>query len=69
MFTKERIAAIIVVIASLLIVYFPGLFLSFTLTFAGQIVTMLLVWLLANIICKLFIGKSLLKILKEIMVE
>lgn len=56
--SKEVFAGIIILLSVLVVVLFPGLIWTFLI----YGVTLLLVWLTANLLSKLILGKSLRKI-------
>lgn len=58
---KETVAGLIILLSVLIVVLFPGLI----WTFLVYGVTILLVWLTANLLSKLILGKSLKKIFFE----
>lgn len=58
---KETLAGLIILFSVLIVVLFPGLIWAFLI----YGVTLLLVWLTANLLSKLILGKSLKKIFFE----
>lgn len=58
---KETVAGLIILFSVLIVVLFPGLIWTFLI----YGVTLLLVWLTANLLSKLILGKSLKKIFFE----
>ena len=58
---KETLAGLIILFSVLIVVLFPGLIWTFLI----YGVTLLLVWLTANLLSKLILGKSLKKIFFE----
>lgn len=58
---KETVAGLIILLSVLIVVLFPGLI----WTFLVYGVTILLIWLTANLLSKLILGKSLKKIFFE----
>jgi len=58
---KETVAGLIILLSVLIVVLFPGLIWTFLI----YGVTLLLVWLTANLLSKLILGKSLKKIFFE----
>ena len=58
---KETVSGLIILFSVLIVVLFPGLIWTFLI----YGVTLLLVWLTANLLSKLILGKSLKKIFFE----